>query len=68
VGKTPLFNACRSGNKAIVTCLVEHGADVNKENNCGKTPLFIACKSGKDVIAKYLIENGAEVNKKRNKG
>jgi len=32
-GETPLINASRSENIAIVKYLVEHGANVNKENN-----------------------------------
>jgi len=31
--KIPLVEACRSGNKAIVKCIVDHGVDVNKINN-----------------------------------
>ena len=32
-------------------CLVEHGADVNKENRNGETPLFMACvRRNKDLV------------------
>jgi ankyrin repeat protein len=43
--------------------VVEHGADINKENIYGETPLFYACRSGNKDIVKYLVENGADINK-----
>jgi ankyrin repeat protein len=54
----------------LVQYLIEHGADINKENNEGETPLFKACRWGYDneIIVQYLIENGADINKKNNEG
>jgi len=57
IHETPLFNACGSGNEAIVKYLVEHGAEVNKTNRYGWTPLNEASKS--EAIVKYLVEHGA---------
>ena len=34
-------------NKNLLKFLVEHGADINKENVDGETPLFYACKKRK---------------------
>ena len=48
--------------------LIEHGADINKENNFGEIPLFISCEKGNVDIVKYLVEHGADVNKKNDKG
>jgi len=42
-------------NENIVKCLVEHGADINKENTYGATPLFNACKSRNENIFNYLV-------------
>jgi len=58
-----LFNACESGIKEAVKYLVEHGADINKENKFGWTPIFIACQKGHINIVKYLVEHGADINK-----
>ena len=47
---------------------MEHGADVNKENNDGETPLFEACRTVNEPIIKYLVEHRADVNKENNDG
>jgi len=41
---------------------VEHGADINKEDNYSFTPLFWSCQEGHISIVKYLVEHGANVN------
>ena len=46
--------ACRDGNENIVKCLVEHGADINKENRKKETPLLIAKKGRNENIVNYL--------------
>jgi len=38
---------CSSGNETVVKYLIEHEADINKENENGETPLFNACCKGK---------------------
>ena len=43
----------------VVKYLVEHGADVNKENRIGKTPLSSARISRSSDVVKYLEEHGA---------
>ena len=57
-----MFYACKSGNKAIVIYLVEHGANIYKINCDCKTPLFIACENGQETVVKYLVEQGANLN------
>jgi len=57
-----IFNACNEGYEKIIKCFVEHGADINKEDNGGKTPLFITNDKGHKNIMKYLIKHGAYIN------
>ena len=59
-----LFYECFKDNSILkVKYLVEHGADVNKENRNGETPLFSACIKGNEAIVKYLMEHGADIHK-----
>ncbi|OUM58750.1 hypothetical protein PIROE2DRAFT_22739, partial [Piromyces sp. E2] len=60
---TSLFHSCLNENIKVVKYLVEHGADINKENYERETPLFYACKSGNEAVIKYLVERGADINK-----
>ena len=50
--RTPLFNACSSGNEALVKYLIEQGTDINKESKYGETPLFNANET---LVVRYLI-------------
>jgi len=63
-----LFNACKSGNKRAVKFLLEHDADINKENIDGWTPLFSACSEGHIDVVKYLVEHGANINNEDDNG
>jgi len=63
-GETPLFEACRTGNEAIIKYLVEQGANINKENRNGETPFFQTCRSGNEANIKYLVKNGTDVNRR----
>ena len=58
-GRTPLFNACSSGNKDLIEYLVEHKAEINNENKNGETPLFYALKSENKDLVEYLKKQGA---------
>ncbi|HVG27918.1 MAG TPA: ankyrin repeat domain-containing protein [Acidobacteriaceae bacterium] len=54
-------------NLAIVRCLVEHGADVNKgsvpqNGRVAGVPLLTAIGQKEDEIAEYLVSKGADVN------
>ena len=44
-------------------CLVEHGADINKENRLDETPLLYLFYSRNDKLIKYLIQHGAKMSK-----
>ncbi|XP_052273038.1 protein phosphatase 1 regulatory subunit 27-like isoform X2 [Dreissena polymorpha] len=45
-GLTPLHQAVLDGNEAAVRLLVNHGADVNKQDKDSWTPLHAACAEG----------------------
>ncbi|OUM61246.1 hypothetical protein PIROE2DRAFT_62623 [Piromyces sp. E2] len=65
-----LFNECDkdSVNINTVKFLVEHGIDINQENENGEIPLFDACKNGNESIVKYLVEHGANINQEDKNG
>ena len=48
--------------------LIEHGADVNHQNDSGETALILACERGDESLAQHLIENGANVNVSKSRG
>ncbi|KAG4097330.1 hypothetical protein H8356DRAFT_422729 [Neocallimastix lanati (nom. inval.)] len=54
------------GNKDRVEYLVEHGADINKENKYNKISLFKAIKSGNKDLVEYLVKHGSYLYKKIN--
>jgi len=58
-----IFLPCKSGNEAIVRYLVEHGADINKEDRYSKTPLSMALEYKNEEVVRYLKELGAKINK-----
>jgi len=43
---------CYNGHIEVVKYLVEHGADINKEDNKGWTPLLWTCQEGHTEIIK----------------
>ncbi|MBO7642280.1 MAG: ankyrin repeat domain-containing protein [Alphaproteobacteria bacterium] len=63
-GIFPLFIATQFGYKEIVEYLVNHGADINKEDSSGRTPLHMALTKS----YKYLIDHKADVNKSDSSG
>ena len=72
VGRTPLFQAVRSGNIGDVNKLIEAGADMNKPDKYGHTPAHVAAiKTGINKqkvsdhyfdILKLLKEKGADLS------
>ena len=54
------------GATAELKQLLDDGADINEEDECGKTPLWIACRNGEYECAKLLIERGADLNRSTN--
>jgi len=62
-GFSPLLFAVRQGHSAVVTALVDGGADVNQVNPGDKsTPLTVAVINGHFDIGKYLLDKGADPN------
>ncbi|KAI5793610.1 ankyrin repeat-containing domain protein [Pyronema domesticum] len=59
---TPLYNATERGYWAIVSFLVENGADVNTADLHGNSVLHKPIEKGNESIIRLLIENGADVN------
>ena len=69
-GTTPLMNACRWADEAMVHFLLAHGATPDRPRSPkGRTPLMIACAyySGKSICS-MLIDKGADVNAFANDG
>ena len=70
-GVTPLYSACDKGNLALVTLLLDHGADVNAQDlEWGRTPLALAAmplyevgsREDRAEIVTLLVEKGAGAN------
>jgi len=59
-----LHLACEISSAEIVRCLIDAGADVNKDNDHGHTPLHLACWRDSLDIIKFLLNTGADVNAK----
>lgn len=60
---TPLFTAISNNNVEVVKYLVDHGADIETENNITlNTPLQEAQESGFKDIVKYLVLAGVPID------
>ncbi|KZL84696.1 ankyrin repeat protein [Colletotrichum incanum] len=57
-----------SGLGAVVSFLIEKGADIEAKDEDGRTPLAVACKFGHDTTVRLLIERGADIETKDNNG
>ena len=55
-----LWEASRTGNLAVVTSLLDQGADVNAKFRYGTTALFKASERGHTEIVKLLLARGAD--------
>jgi len=43
-------------NLSSTIYLVQHDADINKEDNCDNTSLLNVCQNGNDTILQYLLK------------
>ncbi len=59
---TPLMLACLTGNIEIVTLLLEHGAEINIENNFGLTPFFIAIEQNNEELISLLLAHNVDIH------
>lgn len=64
----PLHRTAHAGNLAMVSLLVESGADLSLLTNEGMDPLMIACHRGEMEVGKFLIECGADLTTKDKAG
>ncbi|MEQ2187218.1 hypothetical protein GOODEAATRI_002364 [Goodea atripinnis] len=62
-GNTALHIACFNGQDAVVSELIDYGANVSQPNNKGFTPLHFAAASTHGALClEFLVNNGADVN------
>lgn len=55
-GETPLHGAALCGHTAAIKALIQHGADVNRQNNYGSTPLHLAASKDPEFAQKNHVE------------
>jgi ankyrin repeat protein len=56
-GNTPLFYACKYKHLEVISCLLEHGADVNMKNKVS-TATSGALNSGVAVMVEMVVCGG----------
>ena len=61
-GTTLHVAAVHARDPAVITALVQAGADVNARDDSGHTPLHEAARSGIATVVRALLEEGAEVD------
>jgi ankyrin repeat protein len=59
--ETPLHVASRGGHADIAKLLLEHGADVEVQDDLKCTPLRLASQAGHVEVARVLLEYGADI-------
>lgn len=65
---TPLILAVLKGNVDIVKVLLDHGANINHQNNQGHSPLQYACSKGWSDVVGLLLERGSDVDIRDRRG
>jgi ankyrin len=58
-GLTPLHIASREGDVAVVTLLLDHGAQMEAMTHTGFAPLAIAALNGRAEVVRVLLDRGA---------
>ena len=58
---TPLNTAALSGNDAVVSVFIQHGASVNEQGEFDRTALHGACNYGHVACINELMRHGADV-------
>ena len=65
---TPLLNAARRGDLALVRLLLTHGAAVDVQNRNGVTALSLAARQNHAEVVRLLLTHGAQVDGRSNRG
>ena len=60
----PLIEAAKKGDVALVSQILEQGADINQTDEYGWNALRIAALNGHEAIVKHLVEKGADIHLK----
>eukprot|EP00833_Pecoramyces_ruminatium_P015503 jgi/Orpsp1_1/1189535/evm.model.d7180000072697.1 len=64
-----LFYAIKTRNEFIVRYLIEHGVDINQQDDIDiTTPLIASFSYKNNAIIEYLIKNGADINQTDSSG
>ena len=58
---TPLHRAAANGNDAVISVLIQHGAEVNERGEFDRTALHCACNKGHVACIHELMRHGADV-------
>ncbi|XP_061191667.1 ankyrin-1-like [Saccostrea echinata] len=60
-GYTVLHSACESGDRKLISFLIEKGLDINAQTNDGKSVLHIACFNGDIDLCKLIVHNNPQL-------
>lgn len=67
-GYTPLHAAAERGHEMVMYVLLDHGADVNSQDDEGAAPLHYASGAGYEQLCDILLRHGADANMQEKKG
>ncbi len=67
-GLTPLHVAAARNNAAMISFLIDSGAEIDAESEKGVSPLWVACENRNFRAVKVLLEHGANPSIKNRSG